>query len=67
VLAVDNVRLEIARSGAGWSIKHNGGFLGHVRTHAEAVRLASMLAEEVHFPGARSGEVVCELRSFAGQ
>jgi len=35
--------LTIARLGAGWAIKHNGGYLGAVASEDEARRLAERL------------------------
>ena len=42
---MEGVRFGVARNPAGWSIKHNGGYLGHVRTRAEAMAIARMLAD----------------------
>ena len=36
--------ISIERDGRLWAIKHNGGFLGHVRSEAEAWSLARALA-----------------------
>ena len=42
---MEGVRFGVARNTAGWSIKHNDGYLGHVRTRAEAMAIARMLAD----------------------
>lgn len=42
---MDDVRLGISPHGEGWSVKHNDGYLGHVRTRAEALAIARMLAD----------------------
>ncbi len=39
--------LSIERDGRRWAIKHNGGFLGHVRSEAEAWALIETLSGAV--------------------
>lgn len=41
---MNGVEIGVARSGPAWSVKHNGGFLGHVPTRSEALAIAHMLA-----------------------
>lgn len=51
---MDAVRFGVARQGSDWSVLHNGGHLGRVRTRAEAVEIAHMLAEWSAAQGRRS-------------
>lgn len=42
---MNGVQIGVVRSGPAWSVKHNGGFLGHVPTRSEALAIAHMLAD----------------------
>jgi hypothetical protein len=64
------VRLGVARLGSGWSVTHNGGHLGQVRTRDEALKIARMLADWSAAQGRSTHvdlpEAPRETRSFAG-
>lgn len=66
---MDSVQFGVAPSGGGWAIKHNGGYLGHVRTRSEALEIARMLADSVAAEGRQSRIEVegppAEPRSFS--
>lgn len=38
-------KIEIEREGRSWAIKHDGGYLGHVGSHDEAVGLVRALLD----------------------
>lgn len=56
---MQKVELAVAPHGAGWAVKHNGGFLGHVRSRPEALAIARTLAEWTESQG-RAVEVRIE-------
>jgi hypothetical protein len=41
---MEPVRFSVVRHGAGWAVKHNDGYLGHVQSRAEAMKIARNLA-----------------------
>ena len=44
--------LDIAQEGRSWAIKHDGGYLGYVRSHDEALKLVkSLRAARARFNG----------------
>lgn len=54
----------ISRHGGSWAVKHNGGFLGYVKTRQEAAMIGQDLAEWLASRGREAGLVVEEPRSF---
>lgn len=62
---MDRVQIEIAPHDRGWSVKHNGGYLGHVRTRSEALAIARSLADWIADQGKAAKIDVKEPRSWA--
>lgn len=59
---MQTVELTVPRHGAGWAVKHNGGFVGHLHSRAEAIAIARQLGDWVAADG-RAAELKIEAAS----
>jgi hypothetical protein len=42
---MEPIQLRVEPNGQRWSVKHNGGYLGHVNTRTEALAIARTIAD----------------------
>ena len=51
--------ISIERQGGSWAIKHNGGYLGHLRSRADALATAAALVDALARDG-RDAQLMVE-------